>query len=551
MMKQTLVLLFGVLSAWILAGESKASALQPFTAKDQVEVRRVADGDISPDGQWLVYTLSRLHWKEARRFTDLFIASTKDGSSRQLTFTEQASESSPAWSKGSRSIVFLSDRGKKRQLYVIDVLGGEARQIGNLNEEVTSFAWSPDGSRIAFLTGEGLDQQVWIWKAESGETVRLTSHPTPVTAFWWAPDSKAVYFRAPDSYDEVGKRERYKKGFDVIVVDEPVIPEHLWLLDLESKSEQRLTSGNEFSVSRFVIASGGRVGAFTAWTTDRYYQRITETLLYLVDLSAGGAKRVTELTDYPFRVAWDFSPDVNIARDEDSGKLLASVTDHEHPSDYYLVPSLGDVADRSKWRRLTNGNPQLEAMALGRSEVVTWTSADGREVEGILVTPAGYEKGKRYPLIVQLHGGPYFATSLEFPGGTRGIHVLASRGYALLRPNYRGSTHYGERFKTEIAGRFFHLGFQDIVSGVDEMIRRGITDPDKLGMMGWSAGGHFSNWTLTHTDRFKAISSGAGAVNWISMYAQTDSQATREFVLGKDKWLNWGELISSVEAGPQ
>ena len=647
-----------------------------------------------------------------------------------MTFTEQASESSPAWSKGSRSIAFMSDREQKRQLYVIDVLGGEAQQVGSQNEEVASFAWSPDGLRIAFLAGQGKDKQVWIWNAESGETGRLTSHPTPVTAFWWAPSSKTVYFRAPDSYDEAEKRERHQKGFDVIVVDEPIIPEHLWLLDLESKSERRLTSGNEFSVSRLVIASGGLVGAFTAWTTDRYYQRITETLLYLVDLSAGGAERVTELTAYPFRVAWGFSPDgrhlgftaendfeymrnrrlylvpanpqaeslqprkvptsfdnnvgldfwsddgkrvyfqagvgvrtgffeidrdtgkvteratfpavVHIVRDEDSGKLLASVTDHEHPSDYYLVPSLGDVADRRKWRRLTNGNPQLEEMTLGSSEVVRWTSADGREVEGILVKPAGYEQGKRYPLIVQLHGGPYFATSLEFPGGTNAIHVLASRGYALLRPNYRGSTHYGERFKTEIAGRFFHLGFQDILSGVDEMIRRGIADPEKLGMMGWSAGGHFSNWTLTHTDRFKAISSGAGAVNWISMYAQTDSQATREFffkgrpydnwdhyvemsplryiknaktptlihvgtgdrrvpmpqcqelhmalkkmgvptemilypnmphglvnpkyayvkikadlawfdrwILGKDKWLNWGELIASVEAGPQ
>ncbi len=298
-----------VLAAWILAGEVNAASLQPFTAKDQLEVRRVADGDISPDGEWLVYTLSRLDWSEARRFTDLFIASTKDGDSRQLTFTERSSESSPAWSKNSRTIAFLSDRDEKKQLYVIDVLGGEAQRIGSQTEEVPSFAWSPDGSRIAYLTGQGRDRQVWIWNAESGKVGRLTSHSTPVTVFGWAPDSTAVYFRTPDTYDEAEKRGRYQEGFDVIVIDEPIIPEHLWLLDLEAKLERRLTSGSEFSVSRLSIAPGGRVGAFTAWTTDRHFQRITETLLYLVDLSNGGAKRVTELTPYPFRVAWSFSPD--------------------------------------------------------------------------------------------------------------------------------------------------------------------------------------------------------------------------------------------------
>src|SRR3970282_694535 len=111
-------------------------------------------------------------------------------------------------------------------------------------------------------------------------------------------------------------------------------------------------------------------------------------------------------------------------------------------------------------------------------------------------------------------------------------HVLAGRGYAVLQPNYRGSSNYGERWQMEIAGDYFRQAFDDILAGVDTVIARGIAHPDSLAMMGWSAGGHWSNWALTHTDRFKAISTGAGAVNWISMYAQTDGQRHRQEYFG-------------------
>jgi dipeptidyl aminopeptidase/acylaminoacyl peptidase len=111
-------------------------------------------------------------------------------------------------------------------------------------------------------------------------------------------------------------------------------------------------------------------------------------------------------------------------------------------------------------------------------------------------------------------------------------HVYAGAGYACLLPNYRGSSNYGEKYRMEIGGDYFRLGYDDIMTGVDYLIAQGIVDGDKMGAMGWSAGGHWSNWILTHTNRFKAISSGAGAVNWISMYAQSDIQRNREFYYG-------------------
>jgi dipeptidyl aminopeptidase/acylaminoacyl peptidase len=132
---------------------------------------------------------------------------------------------------------------------------------------------------------------------------------------------------------------------------------------------------------------------------------------------------------------------------------------------------------------------------------------------------------------VAIHGGPASADILSFNGGYNS-QVYAGAGYVVLRPNYRGSTNYGNKHLTDIVGNYFAPGYEDIMSGVDYLVAQGIADPDRMGALGWSAGGHWSNWILTHTDRFKAISSGAGTSNWISMYAQSDVQRNRQFYLG-------------------
>ena len=152
-------------------------------------------------------------------------------------------------------------------------------------------------------------------------------------------------------------------------------------------------------------------------------------------------------------------------------------------------------------------------------------------VGGVLVKPVGYQKGTRYPLIVAIHGGPASADVLGFNGGYNS-QVYAGAGYVVLRPNYRGSTNYGQKHKNDIVGNYFAPGYDDIITGVDHLIAQGIVDPDRMGALGWSAGGHWSNWILVQTDRFKAISSGAGTSNWISMYAQSDVQRNRQFYLG-------------------
>jgi dipeptidyl aminopeptidase/acylaminoacyl peptidase len=152
-------------------------------------------------------------------------------------------------------------------------------------------------------------------------------------------------------------------------------------------------------------------------------------------------------------------------------------------------------------------------------------------VGGVLMKPVGYQPGKKYPLLVAIHGGPAAADMLSFNGGYSS-QVYAGSGYMILMPNYRASTQYGNKFKTETAGDYFTKGYQDIMTGVDNLIAKGMVDSTQMGVFGWSAGGHYSNWIETHTNRFKAISSGAGVANWISMWSQSDTQRLRQWYVG-------------------
>jgi dipeptidyl aminopeptidase/acylaminoacyl peptidase len=229
----------------------------------------------------------------------------------------------------------------------------------------------------------------------------------------------------------------------------------------------------------------------------------------------------------------DAQASLSVSRHEDSGTLLISFSDGRTPSSTFTAGSLDALRDPSSWTRLSDVNPQVSGFALGEQEEITWRSTDGRMVGGVLVKPVGYQSGQRYPLIVAIHGGPASADVLGFNGGY-GSQVYAGAGYVVLRPNYRGSTNYGEKHRTDIVGNYFPQGFDDIMTGVDHLIREGVADPNRMGALGWSAGGHWSNWILTHTDRFKAISSGAGTSNWISMYAQSDVQRNRQFYLGDE-----------------
>jgi dipeptidyl aminopeptidase/acylaminoacyl peptidase len=398
---------------------------------------------------------------------------------------------------------------------------------------------------------------LWALDLEPKQTTRLTDDPSITVAnFTISDDGRWVGFTGNSA-------ERYQRN-----ITEQRINADLYLLEVATGDIERLTENDEVSEQGPSFSPDGRWIAFAAAddmtrytmksrrvyireVADRggsfrklggsfhdhlglgFWSEDGNTIYFNAGVRATRQLLALDVQRDEVRHVTNQQASVRVSRDDDSGVLLINYADPKTPPNTFTVSSLDRLDDRHSWTQLTDVNPQVEGFLLGEEEEITWRSSDGHEVGGVLVKPVGYQEGQRYPLIVAIHGGPASADVLGFNGGY-GSQVYAGAGYAVLRPNYRGSSNYGEAFRTAIVGNYFPQGYEDIMAGVDYLINEGIVDGDRMGALGWSAGGHWSNWILTHTDRFKAISSGAGTSNWISMYAQSDVQRNRQYYLGDD-----------------
>ncbi len=617
------------LIALLFAFPAFAQTTRPMTFLDVQEMSRASSWTPSPDGQWMLYTLTTPDWKADESQSDIHLVSMVDGfqSNRRLTFTEEDSESNPAWSPDGATFFFLSSReddGSDRQLFRMSPFGGEGQRFTDVEGGVSNFDFSPDGSRLVYLAGESGQAQLYALPTADltdAEPEQLTDEEAGVGQWEFSVGGGSIFFLRDDSFDSVNK-ERLKKGFSVDIKNQETPLSNLWRLDLSMGASEKLTHDPEVSVDGFELSDDGRWLGFRGGSVKRYERNITASGLYrdlyLMNVASGDIERLTnnyevsesgpmftpDGSQIAFSAAADmsgytmterrlyirataddggafrmlgsqfdnsvgggfFSEDgdtyyfsagvrttrqihalnmqsggvtqltdqpasLSLSRDEDSGVLLASYSDPTTPATVFLVPSLADVNNPAAWTQLVEPNPQISGFDLPNTVEVEWTSSDGKRVGGILTYPVGYQEGRRYPLVVDIHGGPASADVRRFDNNAT---VYAGAGYAHFQPNYRGSTGYGNAHRTDIVGDYFTLGYEDIMTGVDHLISEGIVDGDRMGVFGWSAGGHWSNWILTQTDRFKAISSGAGTMNWISMYAQSDVQRNRQFYIGDD-----------------
>jgi dipeptidyl aminopeptidase/acylaminoacyl peptidase len=549
----------------------------------QIKLKAVGTARVSPDSKKIVYTVSEAATtpEKSEYVTQIWLADIRSqnsegkGQNVQLTFGEKSS-TNPKWSPDGKSIAFLSNRkDNKNNLYLLSLNGGEAEPLTDVKSAVTNFEWAPDGRSIAFTMADPktedeekndkakndfrwVDENIkmsrlyvlQIQKDVNGkrEPRKLTTESYNVSEFDWSADGSRVAFshtKTPIANDwttsDVSIIE-LASGKVTVLANTPA-SESDPLYSPDGKSIVILLSDNpprwaQAGAIQIFSTSGGQPKTMVTsydgqpdiagWSADgkRLFfieAKGTGSQIYALDVAAN---RVEEIKTTP-AVYSGF----NLNRSSTTFGFVRQTPDT--PGDAF-VASASDFTPV----QITHANGDLKLPALGRTEVIRWKSKDGKEIEGLLTYPVGYQAGQRVPLILNVHGGPAGVFQQTFIGG-RGVYPLASfssRGYAILRPNPRGSSGYGMEFRRANIQDWGGGDFQDLMTGVDRVIEMGVADPNRLGVMGWSYGGFMTSWIVTQTQRFKAASAGAPVTNLMSFNGTADIPSFIPDYFGGQSW---------------
>ena len=558
-----------------VAGQTK----RPMTLIDIAELTRVADPQMSPDGRFVTYLLSHADWAASRQVWNLWRQDTAGGAPVQLTTGGPGEAFGQIVSPDAATIAIVHGG----QLMLLAAAGpGNAvpRALTKHAAGVFSPAWSPDGASIYFLAADPRTADDRARAAARGDIYAEDEdykqrHLWKVTVATGVEQQLTRGDMTDVSYrvSRDGTRVAIERSPSPLVADDQ--KSEVWTIDANGQNARAVTR-NDFQEVEPELSPDNSQVLFLADVNaklDRYYPT---TLV--VAPAAGGTPRVL-IPDFPYtfdRATW--APDgksiiaaVNMGvhsevfRVDVAARTATALTDGQHNIPSYPAPvwsyepkgnrlvvlfdeptRFGDLwsvpltsAPGATPARLTRVFDAVEqTFQMPRQEKVEWKGNDGTAVEGILIYPLDYAAGTRYPLVVQMHAGLYETDKFgSGPGLFQNYFpVLAAKGYAIFRPNFRGNPGYGSAFYRDVVGGYFKNMHLDVLAGVDALIKRGIADPNRLVIMGWSTGGHVTNKLITFTDRFKAASSGAGVANWISLFGESDTRANRSIWFGGTPW---------------
>ncbi len=535
---------------------------RPMTFRDIFKFKRLSSLAWSPDAKQVLFQASVSDWSQNKRVSHIFLATLSGKNFRQLTFSN-AGERSPRWSPDGQTIAFLSARNGSSQIFFLPACGGEAVQMTHHNPGLSQYTWSRDGRSLYFLAADSLTSEekkaqyargnayyvdhkrknvhLWRFDLATRKDSLLINGDFSIRSFAISPNGKQIAFIAAPSAlrDEDIHNEIYLFDFTSHslrqlthngAIERSVYwePEGKNLLFI-SDSNEKLETYYQESIFRLNLATGKIVDLLPSFPyqvyslffggkkkSTLYFTANTGTNVQLFRLNRrnGRWKQLTHHVGVLSGLRYKASLD----------RLAFVFTDPQNPPEIYTT-------SLRKWNplRVTHVNAIADSLLLPQYTTIHWKSSDGWRAEGILIKPLHYDSTRAYPLITQIHGGPESSVknTLSFSFGYY-PGVWAAHGYLIFQPNYRGSTGYGDSCMRAIIGHYFEKDWDDILSGVNFLVSKGWAHKDSLGIMGWSAGGHETNWTVTHTHLFKAASSGAGGADWLSFYAQTDMHYIRE-----------------------
>jgi dipeptidyl aminopeptidase/acylaminoacyl peptidase len=518
-MKRTsfLLVVFLLLCIGVFAQQKRA-----MTFEDVLAIKSVSDAQVSPDGKWIAYVVTSVDMKENANDADVWLVSTAGGDSIRLT-TSKKNDNQPRWSPDGKKIAFISAREEKPQIFLISPFGGEAEKLTDSKSGVQSFQWAPDGNRIAYVAqleptpdeekktkdkddaqvidknfkftrisvidlnskktrelvkgeysasdpqwspngrlvafvtnptpkaDDGSSSDIWVIDVESGTQRKLIENDGPDSSPRWSPDGRQIALSSRDLKNgEIGQQR-------------------LMIVSTEGGTPREVASNLLYQPGPSKWSVDGRTLYFNAGVR-------TTSQVFSVPSAGGEAKQISNIAGVIGQATFS----------RDGSVIAFTKSDTQHADDVYVAKAL-PIGEPLK---LTDHNPQVRDLALGSSEVVRWKGKDGMEIEGIVIYPVGYQQGKRYPTIALIHGGPSGAWTQSFPNSWGNFgHVWAGKGWVAFYPNIRGSSSYGEKFMLSNVRDWGGGDYQDIQTGLDQLIAKGMADPDKLGQAGWSYGG--------------------------------------------------------------
>ncbi len=521
---------------------------------------------ISPDGRWIAWGETSTDWEQNAYVSQIWVMRRDTGEKWQLTRNKKSS-TSPAWSPDSKWLAFASDRDGKRQVYVISPQGGEARGVTASETPVGSFAWSPDGKTIAYAAtaaetkahkdrnekyGEFIiveqdytNAQLWVVEVDAAKpTARALTKAEDfhVSDFAWAPDGRELAVVAPKDPD--------LSHFDTA---------DLYLVAVADGKATPLvtTPGPDTSP---VWSPDGRELVFRTANgqVDSYFHRVGR--LAVVPRTGGTPRIVSgQFDEDPSVLAWcatgiHFSAAQRTERalfrmnpadgsyerlhsqrlvaagaafSKDCGSVVMQASLPGEMAEIWVTPTTPFAP-----QKVTSLGEQLKPFTISTREPVQWKSKDGTVIEGVLIKPRNFDPKKQYPLLVVIHGGPTGVDTVAWsPDRYYPIERFVEKGALVLRPNYRGSAGYGEKFRSLNVRNLGVGDAWDVLSGVDHLVAQGFVDATRVGAMGWSQGGYISAFLTCSSDRFKAISVGAGISDWMTYYVNTDIHPfTRQYL---------------------
>ena len=549
---------------------ANGQAKRAIRSGDLYHLKDVRDPQISPDGGWVAYTVTAIDSAKDKSDNDIWMTSWDGSTTLRLTSSPE-NESAPRWSPDGRYLAFLSGRqeGKGAQIWLLDRRGGEAQRVTQLRGGVSEFAWSPDSKKLVLVVDEETDSvlkkdtaehktpkpividrynfkrdvagylgskrsHLSLFDVETKKTETLTSGLDDDGTPSWSPDGRMIAFvRGP-----VAEPERSRDD-DVFVIEARA-----------GATAKRLTNFIGPDGGRPAWSPDGKWLAFFRGDEPKYQAYSLSKLAIVPSDGSAPAHVVTEALDRPLSNA-QFSADgksVYVLLSDDREQQLARVRvadgaverliSGKRVVSSYSTSAAGKVIvltstpDRSgevyAWengalRQLSHQNDSVFAqLQLGTTEGFSSKSKDGTEVHGLLVRPANASSGK-LPLILYIHGGPNGQDSYGFSFDRE---FFAANGYAVLSVNYRGSSGRGSAYQKAIFADWGDKEVMDLIGAVDEAIRSGVADGDRLGIGGWSYGGILTDYTIATTPRFKAAVAGAGSALQLSMYG-TDQYITQ------------------------